>query len=217
MMCGEYFAPRPTASKTLRFSALLEKLEYLNMAGRRRLGPGITQPEVALVVMSTGREMLADSFWWGPVFHLDLKGSQRAINHLLVITCNEAVWYSSGGFDCSDQSQPDVLILQRWQWSFDGLYFLLSCHPCESFFNFSCLEGLGPYDAQKARGTNGAAVSLVGIWRAGLRHGLEEVPSGKGSFVSAEISGFCWFDNLERKKSKQIILTSFCGLISFWF
>jgi len=60
-MCGEYFAPRPTASKTLRFSALLEKLEYLNMAGRR-LGPGITQPEVALVVMSTGREMLADSF-----------------------------------------------------------------------------------------------------------------------------------------------------------
>lgn len=32
------------------------------MTGKRRLGPGITQSEVSLVVVSTGREMLADSF-----------------------------------------------------------------------------------------------------------------------------------------------------------
>lgn len=57
MICG-----RPAASKNLRYSALLEKLEYLKMTGKRRLGPGITQSEVSLVVVSTGREMLADSF-----------------------------------------------------------------------------------------------------------------------------------------------------------
>lgn len=62
MICGEYFAPRPAASKNLRSSALLEKLEYLKMTGKRRLGPGITQSEVSLVVVSTEREMLADSF-----------------------------------------------------------------------------------------------------------------------------------------------------------
>lgn len=32
---------------------------------------------------------------------------------------------------------------------------------CESFFNFSCLVGLAPYDAQQAMGTNGAEVSLL--------------------------------------------------------